>query len=136
VVAINDVVDGIATNLATISGLRVYSEWPDSPNPPCAIVMPSEEFVSPKTLDGGYDMAYDVIVLVPTASGMERNLRTLNTYCDTSGSTSVRAAVESDATLGAVVSDLFFVSTTGYGLQYEFGTVRYVGVRFQFAILI
>jgi len=47
--SISDIRAGIATNLATITGLRTAAEIPDNPNPPVAIV----------SLDSvNYDRAY------------------------------------------------------------------------------
>jgi len=37
-VSISDIRDGIATNLATISGLRTSADLPDNPSPPIAVV--------------------------------------------------------------------------------------------------
>ena len=38
--SISDLRTGLATNLATITGLRTSSFVPDNPNPPIAIVVP------------------------------------------------------------------------------------------------
>ena len=33
-----DIRDGLATNLGTLSGIRVYEEVPDNPALPCAVI--------------------------------------------------------------------------------------------------
>lgn len=105
---------GLATNLATISGLRVSAEIPDSPNPPIAIV----------NLEGvEYDLAmkqgltqynFNVSVIVGRAAEREMQ-RKLDTYLMTSGSQSVKLAIESDRTLSGVVYDLRVVNSSSIG---------------------
>ena len=135
-VVINDVIDGIETNLQAITGLRTYSEWPDVLNAPAAIVFPSEEFITPITLEGGYSMSYEVLVLVEIPAGVVRGQRALNPYCDTSGNTSIRVAVEADSTLGGTVSDIIYMGAFDYARSYKFGTVTYLGVTHRFALLV
>lgn len=112
--SINSIRQGLATNLATISGLRVSAEMPDSPNPPQAVI----------NLDGiEYDLAmkqgltqYNFTVTVIVGRAAEREMqRKLDTYLMTSGSQSVKLAIESDRTLSGVIYDLRVVNSSSIG---------------------
>jgi hypothetical protein len=103
----------LATNLGTISGLRTAAEVPDLPNPPVAVV-------SLRTV--GYDGAYakgmtsytfTVTVIVGRAAEREAQRR-LDAYIST-GSSSVKYAVESDKTLGGNAYDCRVVSMDSVG---------------------
>ena len=103
---IGQIQDGLAANLATISCLRTSSFVPDNPSPPIAIPMP-KGIEYDKAFGGGLHMfRYDIIVIAVRAS--ERIAQSvLDAYCDPSGSSSVKAALESDRTLGGVAQDLW-----------------------------
>ena len=97
--------DGLAVNLATISGLRSSSTLPDNPSPPIAIVgVSSIEF--DKAFQRGlttYNMLVSVLVSrVDERSGQDR----LDGYLNSAGTTSIKAAIESDRTLGSAVCDV------------------------------
>jgi chromosome segregation ATPase len=88
---ISDIRDGIATNLATITGLRTTETVPDNPQPPVAIIQPNS-IEYDRAFQRGLDQySFTVTVIVGRAS--ERNAqRTLDTYCGGSGSSSVKTA--------------------------------------------
>jgi len=96
---------GLATNIATISGLRASAEIPDNPSPPIAII-------NLDTID--YNLAfnqgltqYNFVVTVIVGRAAERTMqRKLDAYSEISGSQSVKLAIESDRTLGGEVQDL------------------------------
>jgi len=95
----------LATNLATISGLRASAEIPDNPSPPIGII-------NLDTID--YNLAmnqgltqYNFVVTVIVGRAAERTMqRKLDAYSEISGSQSVKVAIESDRTLGGVAYDL------------------------------
>jgi hypothetical protein len=112
--SINQIRSGLAANLATISGLRVAAEVPDSPNPPIGVVV----------LDSiEYDLAmrqgltqYNFTVTVVVGRAAEREMqRKLDTYLQISGSQSVKLAIESDRTLSGVIQDLRVTNSTSIG---------------------
>ena len=88
----------IATNLATVSGLRTAADIPDNPNPPIAIVQ-----LQNIQFDGAFGKGlstYNFLVTVIVGRADERHAqRLLDTYCEPTGATSVKAAIESDKTL-------------------------------------
>ena len=112
--AISEMRDALATNLATIPGLRTAPELIDNPSPPVALV--SLESIE-------YDQAYQrgltlytftVIVIVGRAA--ERTAqRKLDDYLANDGEQSVKVAVESDRTLSGYAQDLRVVSAGSIG---------------------
>jgi len=111
---ITQIRDGLATNLATITGLRTSAEIPDNPSPPIAIVQMGN--VSYDTAFGGGLTTYNFIVSVILGRVAEREAqRRLDAYGSTSGASSVKEAIESDRTLGGVVSDLRVTDLSNVG---------------------
>ena len=118
----------LATNLATISGLRTSSYVPDDPNPPVAIIEPSSiEYDT--TFGRGLDtMSYSVNVLVGRVSDRTAQA-SLDAYCSSQGTSSVKTAIESDRTLGGIVSDCRVVRLSSYG-QVTVGDTIYLAAEF------
>ena len=104
---------GIATNLATIAGLRTAAEIPDNPSPPIAVVS-----LSSVDFDGAFNKGltrYNFLVTVVVGRVAEREAqRRLDAYIST-GSSSVKYAVESDKTLGGSGNDCRVVSMNSIG---------------------
>ena len=104
---------GIATNLATIAGLRTAAEIPDNPSPPIAVVS-----LSSVDFDGAFNKGltrYNFLVTVVVGRVAEREAqRRLDAYIST-GSSSVKYAVESDKTLGGNAYDCRVVSMDSVG---------------------
>ena len=111
---ISDIRAGIATNLATIPGLRTSPELIDNPTPPVALI----------NLDSiDYDLAmkqgltqYNFMITVIVGRAAEREQqRKLDLYCQPTGDLSVKSAVESNRTLSGVIQDLRVVSSGSIG---------------------
>jgi hypothetical protein len=102
---ISDLRDGIATNLATITGLRTSAEVPDNPSPPIAIVQ-----LQRVAFDGAFQggmTTYEFLVSVVVGRVAEREAqRRLDAFASTSGDASIKAAIESDRTLDGECFDL------------------------------
>jgi hypothetical protein len=119
---------GLASNLATISGLRTTAEIPDNPSPPIAIVQL-------RTVE--YDQAfqrgmavYTFLVTVIVGRSAEREAqRRLNDYCDNSGASSVKVAIESDRTLGGSAFDCRVISMDNIG-NLQLGDATYLAAEF------
>ena len=103
--SITDLRDGLATNLATISGLRTAAEVPDNPSPPIAVVQ-----LQSVNYDGAFQQGmttYNFLVSVIVGRAAEREAqRRLDAYASSSGSQSVKLAVQSDRTLGGNAFDV------------------------------
>lgn len=101
---ISELRTGIATNLGTIKGLRTSPEIPDNPNPPIAIVRPVSIDYNQAYAKGLTKYSFAVIAIVGRAD--ERTAqRSLDAYCSSTGSSSIKEAVESDKTLGGKAYD-------------------------------
>lgn len=95
---------GLGDNLATISGLRVAETIPDNPSPPIAIIS-----LSNVTYDGAFHgglVQYNFVVSVIVGRVSERTAQArLDTVIST-GTGSVKKAVESDKSLGGSAYDV------------------------------
>lgn len=101
--SVSAVATAIATRLATISGLRTFAFQPDQINPP--IAFPVLEEVTYHNAFGGGDVQMDWTVVLIAGRYTERtSYAVLDAYLSFSGATSLRATLESDTTLGGVVS--------------------------------
>ena len=103
----------LATNLGTISGLRTAAEVPDLPNPPVAIVALNNVSYDRAYANGMTSYTFVVTVIVGRAAEREAQRR-LDAYIST-GSSSVKYAVESDKTLGGNAYDCRVVSMDSVG---------------------
>lgn len=131
---IADVLTALASRIATgmagtaIAG-RSYAFGPDSVVTPCVICLPGPgDFVTyDVTFDGKDD--FEVVVKILVGTEITRTAQTeLLGYLDRSGSTSIRAAIYGDRTLGGTVSDLKVESARGYN-DIEWAGVPYLGAE-------
>jgi len=104
---------GLATNLATIPGLRAVAEVPDLPNPPIAIVALNSVTYDRAYAKGMTSYLFTVTVIVGRVAEREAQRR-LDTYIST-GSSSIKYAIESDKTLGGNAYDCRVVSMDSVG---------------------
>lgn len=106
------VCDAIAANIRaglvgdTLAG-RTYSIAPDATDPPCAVVVPApgELVVYDDTFGGTqtYDIVVKIMLGTQDASSAQKGLMG---YLAKTGTTSVRAAILADQTLGGICSFL------------------------------
>lgn len=96
---------GIASNLAKIANLRTAATVPEDPKPPVAIVMPPR--ISFDTAMGRGLDTYEFTVLLIVGRVSDRTAQAaIDAYCNPSGASSVKTAIESDRTLGGAANDL------------------------------
>lgn len=119
---------GLATNLATISGLRVASNIPDNPMPPQAIVMLENVDYDNAFQNGLVTYQFRVSVLVARADERTAQDR-LNAYAST-GIGGIKAAVESDKTLGGTAFDVRVSTMTNIGTVSLGGDVAMLSADF------
>jgi hypothetical protein len=124
----DDIRSGLATRLATITGLRVATEQPDNPNPPIAIVVPVGTSYD-DTFGRGMDTTTFTILVMVGRAAERYAQRKLDSYCNTTGATSIKAAIEGDKTLGGKVFDCRVTEMRNYG-QISVGDVTYLGCEF------
>ena len=102
---ISTIRDGIATNLATITGLRTAAQIPDQPNPPIAMVQLQRIAFDGAFKGGMTTYEFGVSVIVGRVAEREAGRR-LDAYASSTGVSSVKRAIESNKTLSGVVYDL------------------------------
>lgn len=128
--SISDVRLGIAANLSTIPGLRVSQNVPDEINPPCAIVSPDGTFITYSTAFAGQadDLRFVVTVFVSRVWSRTSQAN-LDAYADSTNVQGVKAAVESDPTLGGIADDTRVLEARNYG-QFLYEGTEYYGAEF------
>jgi hypothetical protein len=134
-VTLEQIMQGIEGRLATIEGLRTNDIAPDQINPPVAIVgvPPVPEYHATMQM-GTFRVAATVTVLVSAALDRVGQLK-LAGYANPAGSTSIRAAVEADKTLGGLSGVNCIVrSFRPLGLE-EVGVIGYYGGVFELFVI-
>ena len=96
---------GLSTALDTITGLRCFDYVPDSLSPPAAIVEPLEIEYGTAMANGLNRVTAYVLIVVGRMSDRSSQDR-IDAYVNTSGASSVVAAIEADPTLGGACSTL------------------------------
>lgn len=105
--------EGIRANIAASLGTswQTFSYYKSSPKPPQIDVMNGPTRYHQAMGNGKVDLAFTVRALVPHT--IEESAEALlDTLLDTSGASSLLAAVESDTTLGGLVSDTIVTEAT------------------------
>lgn len=131
--ALTDIRSGLATRLATISGLRTAATIPDQVNPPIAIVIPER-----LTYDDAYGkglVTYSFLVQVIVGKVSERTSQNkIDGFINPTGATSIKAAIEGDKTLNGVVFDTRVTEVTGYSVV-QVGDIAYMSCEFRVTVL-
>lgn len=123
---------GLATNLATITGLRSGPTIPDNVNPPYAIIAPSS--VDYHRAFNNALSTYNFTITLVVGRVSERTAQNnLDAYCSPTGSSSIRVAIESDKTLGGVVFDTIVTGMRNYG-SVTIGENTYLAAEFDIAV--
>lgn len=130
---INDLRTGIATNLATIPGLRTSATIPDNPNPPVAIVQ-LQNIDYHQDFQRGLTEYIFAVQLVVGRVDERRAQESLDAYCSSTGLSSVSLAVESDRTLGGKAFDCIVTQMTSFG-SVVISDVTYLAAEFNVRVL-
>jgi hypothetical protein len=126
--SVSSIRTGIATRLGTITGLRTSAFMPDNPNPPIAVVMPSSVSYDDTFKRGMQTYVFNVLVIVGRVD--ERTAQSnLDAYVSSTGTSSIKRAIEGDKTLGGVVFDTRVSEMRNYG-QLPVGEVTYLTAEF------
>lgn len=125
--------DGIAANLATISGLRTSATIPDNPNPPIAIVQLNRVQYHQDFKRGMTEYNFSVQVVVGKVD--ERSAQSnLDAYCSSTGNSSIILAVESDRSLGGKAFDAIVTEVSNYG-SVTISDIVYLAAEFNVRVL-
>jgi hypothetical protein len=127
--SVSQIRQGIATNLGSISGLRVSAIVPDNPNPPVAFIEPQGVSYDTTFGRGMDEFDFDVTVLVQRSTDVRTAQNLLDGYIQSSGSQSVKQAIELDRKLGGLVQDCRVTGLTSYG-QATYGETTYLAAVF------
>ena len=111
--SISQIRTALATNLATIPGLRTAAEVPDNPTPPIAIVNLDSVTYDQAYAKGMTNYNFTITVVVGRTAEREAQ-RKLDGYISP-GNNSVKNAIESDKTLGGYAYDCRVVSLNSVG---------------------
>lgn len=123
---------GLATNLATITGLRTANLIPDQVNPPIAIVTP-ESITYDTSFARGLD-EYNFTILVVVHRVAERSAQSsLDAFCNPTGATSIKTAIESDRSLGGKAQTLRVTDLRTYQAL-SVGDVDYLAAEFSVVV--
>lgn len=129
--SISDIRDGLATNLATISGLRTSADLPDNPSPPIAVVQLNNVSYDQAFAKGLVLYNFTVTVIVGRVS--ERTAQTrLNAYASP-GAGGIKDAIESDKTLGGSAFDVRLQEMTSLG-AITLGEQQYLAAEFSVVV--
>ena len=128
---ISQIRDGIKKNLSSIDGLRTYDIVPDVIVPPC-VVVGQLDFTFDLNNARGLDQAnLDVFVIVQRFSERAAQDK-LDKYLAGSGDSSIKAAIESDRTLGGAC-DTLRVTSAESG-TYQMGDTDYLSYRYRLTV--
>jgi len=125
---VSQIKTGLAANLATVSGLRAYAYQPDNVNTPFA--WPLLDSIQYNGAMGGGLITHKFTVSVVVGRSAERTAQSLlDGYLSYAGTNSIRAAIESDRTLGGVVQDLIVESANNISTL-EANDATYLAIDF------
>lgn len=121
----------LASQITTHTGLRAQADARDSIDPPVAIVLPGQPFVTyGRTIDGTFDINLTILVVISDAPTVERTQRALDAYLGigANDATSIPAAIMADPSLGGAVHFCEPVTVSNYG-RIDYSGVTYFGAR-------
>jgi hypothetical protein len=115
----------LATAVSSISGLRTSAFIPDNPNPPIAVVMPERIEYDLNARRGADTYTFSIMVIVSRSD--ERSAqRELDAYLI--GPRAIKAAVETDRTLGGKVNTTRVTEMRSYS-SVVIGETTYMSVQ-------
>lgn len=124
---INAIRAGIASNMSTISGLRVYADIPDNPAMPCAVVQLQGVEYDRSFQRGLTEYNFTVTVIFGRIATVQSQ-RALDQIIST-GNRSLKAAVESDKTLDGAAFDTHLSAMTNVS-SVTIGDMTYLSADF------
>lgn len=129
---VSQVSDGIKTALATVSGLRTHAYQPEQLNPPFAYPELTQVTYHRSMGLGDVEMQWTINVVVGRYTDRTAN-DLLDQYLSPTGAKSIRAALESDKTLGGVVQTLILSSAADVTALNE-ADANFLQVQYQLTV--
>lgn len=130
--SITDLRAGLATQLGNVPGLRTTTETPDTISPPIAIVNVSNVNYD-RAFMRGLDEYNFVVTVIVGRVGERSAQRLLDSYVSTTGTASVKLAIELDRTLGGVCDTLRVTDMRNYG-SLVIGEITYLAAEFNVVV--
>ena len=130
--SITDLRAGLATRIASISGLRTTTETPDTITPPIAIVN-LQNLAFDKTMARGLDEYTFIVTVIVGRVGERSAQRLLDSYVSSTGASSVKLAIELDKTLGGKCDTLRVTEMRNYG-SIVIGEITYLAAEFNVVV--
>lgn len=125
--SVSQIRDGLRDRLKTISGLQTHSYVPSEITPPAAVVIPDTVGYDSTMARGSDDFVFVVQLVVSKVVDRVSQDR-LDAYLAGSGSSSVKAAIEGEPTLGGVAHFARVAQARSYGTV-QFGAITYLGAE-------
>ena len=124
---------GLATNLKTISGLRSSDTIPELVNPPFAIVALNNVDYD-TTFRRGLDTYSFTVTVVVGRADARSGQNNLDQYAASSGTYSVKSAIELDRSLGGVANDVRVTGLSNYG-NLTIGETNYLAAEWAVTVI-
>ena len=116
----------LASSMSSITGLRTSATIPDNPRPPIAVVMPDRVLFDLNARRGADTFYFSVMLIVGRADDRAAQ-NNLDAYIVGTGS--IKAAIESDRTLGGVANTCRVTEMGNYSSM-SLGDVVYLAAQF------
>jgi hypothetical protein len=133
-VTLTEIREGIAANLAVLDGCQVSAYMMANPTPPAVHLYPAQVDYDLAMGRGLDQWMFTVQAFVGLSTDIGAQMK-LDEFMAPSGSQSVKAAVESDGTLGGIVADTTVVSCTGYRVYARESGSPVLGAEWQVDVL-
>lgn len=124
---------GLAANAGTIVGLRAFAYVPDAVPVP-AVFVADIEVTFDLTFARGMDEVLAKCRLLVSHADDRAGQAALDAYMAGSGAKSIKAALQTNRTLGGACDDLRVTSVRGYGV-YEHNGTHYYGAEWSVQII-
>lgn len=126
--------NGIGTNLSNISSLTIFNFVPDFVEPPTAVVGVVELIEYDITIQRGADKYEIPIYVYVSRVDAQDSQETLDSYLASTGSSSVKAQIESDLTLDGSANSCRVIEAKEVGV-YTINNIDYLGVEFTVEVI-
>jgi hypothetical protein len=126
---------GLKTRLETISGLRVFApnEIPETiPEFPAGVIFPGEVKYH-RSYDNAYEASFRLRLLIEKQD-LPTSMAKMIDYTETTGTYSVKAAIEGDRSLGGVAKDVIVKSSSEIG-SIDIGGINYLSTDFEITVI-
>src|SRR5437899_143814 len=124
---------GLAANLAALTGIQVSPFMLANPTPPAVTLYPADVTYDLAMRRGLDRWAFTVQAFVGLTTDIGAQT-TLDQFIASSGAQSVKTRIEADQTLGGLVSDVNVVTCTGYRLYLREGAPTVLGAEWRVEI--